>query len=264
MMRALTVVVCLLGSLAIGAPAQAGGHVALVIGNGAYKNVPKLENPQSDAHAMAALLKSIGFDVVEGIDLTRDRMTERLLEFGKKAAATDTAIFFYAGQGVAVDGANYALPVDADIKSVADLKLGAAVNIDDALEQALAGAKIKLVFLDMSRTNPFAARVTAGRSNLGPGGLAEMRTAEGTLITFASGPGQPALDGPKGGHSPFTQALLDHLTEPGVEIQQVMTEVRAEVHELTNNAQLSWGNSNLVGTVYLNPKSPAPAGTGKK
>jgi uncharacterized caspase-like protein len=264
MMRALTVIVCLLGSLAIAAPAQAGGRVALVIGNGAYKNVPKLENPQGDAHAIVALLKSIGFEVVEGTDLTRDAMSTRLFDFGKKAAGTDIAIFYYAGQGVAVEGTNYALPVDADIKSVADLKLGAAVNIDDALDQTLAGAKIKLVFLDMSRTSPFAARVTAGRPNSGPVGLAEIRSSEGTLITFASGPGQPALDGPKGGHSPFTQALLDHLTEPGVEIQQVMTEVRADVHERTNNAQLPWGHSNLLGTVYLNPKAPAPVGAGKK
>jgi uncharacterized caspase-like protein len=259
MMRALTAAIWLVAIL-IAAPAHAGGRVALVIGNGAYKNVPKLENPQGDAHAMAALLKSIGFDVVEGIDLARDRMTERLLDFGKKAAGADIGILYYAGQGVAVDGTNYALPVDVDIKSATDLKLGAAINIDHALEQTLADAKVKLVFLDMSRTNPFAARVTAGRPNLGPGGLAEMKTAEGTLVAFACSPGQPALDGPKGGHSPFTQALLNHLTEPGVEIQQVMTEVRADVHERTDNAQLPWGSSNLVGTVYLNPKAPAPAG----
>jgi uncharacterized caspase-like protein len=259
MMRALTVIVCLLA-----APAQAAGRVALAVGNGAYKNVPKLENPVVDARAMAELLRSVGFDVVEGTDLTRDRMTERLLEFGKKAQGADIAVFYYAGQGIAVDGSNYALPVDADIKTAADVKLGAAINIDYALDQTMTGAKIKLVFLDMSRTNPFAGRSSVSRQPSVPQSLAEMKSSEGTLITFATSPGQPALDGPKGGHSPFTQALLDHLTEPGVEIQQVMTEVRADVHERTNNAQLPWGNSNLLGTVYLNPKAPAPAGAGKK
>jgi uncharacterized caspase-like protein len=238
--------------------ANAGDRVALVVGNGAYKNVPKLENPSGDAHAMAALLKSVGFDVVEGVDLTSERMTALLLEFGKKAAGADIAIFYFAGQGVAVDSENYALPVDADIKSAADVKLGAAIKIDDALEQTMGGAKTKLVFLDMSRTNPFAGRTPAGRPSLSvPNGLAEMRSSEGTVIAYATSPGKEALDGPKGGHSPFTQALLDNLTQPGVEIQQALMQARAEVTERTDNKQLPWGNSNLVGTVYLNPK---PAG----
>jgi uncharacterized caspase-like protein len=97
-----------------------------------------------------------------------------------------------------VEGTNYELPVDANIKSVADVNLGAAINIDDALDQTMAGAKVKLVFLDMSRTNPFVARVGARPPLCAPGGLAEMRSNEGTLITFTSGPDQPALDGPKG------------------------------------------------------------------
>jgi uncharacterized caspase-like protein len=257
MMRTLIAATCLLLVIFTAGSADAGGRVALVIGNGAYKNIPKLENPQGDAHAITALLKSVGFDVVEGTDLARDRMSAQLLDFGKKAAGADIAVFFFAGKGVSLDGTIYALPVDADIKSAADLKLGAAINIDDALEQALYEAKVKLVFLDMSRTNPYASGMKDPRQPRIPGGLSEMRTAEGTLITFATSPGQEALDGPKGGRSPFTQALLDNLAQPGVEIQQALTQVRAQVHELTNGKQLAWGNSNLQGTLYLNPK---PAG----
>jgi uncharacterized caspase-like protein len=238
--------------------AHAEKRVALVIGNGAYKNVPKLENPAADADAMAMLLKSVGFDVVEGIDLRRDTMTVRLVDFSKRAKDADIAVFYYAGQGIAVEGTNYALPVDADIKSLADIKLGAAINIDDALDQTMSEAKVKLVFIDASRTNPYATSVQAdGRRTSPAAGLAEMRSAEGSLIAFATGPGQTALDGPKGGHSPFTQALLDNITQPGVEIQQAMTMVRAQVHELTNGQQLAWGHSNLVGAVYLNPTAPA-------
>jgi len=252
MVRALIAAVWLISA----SSAHAGGRVALVMGNGAYKNAAKLENPAGDAHAMATLLKSVGFDVVEGTDLTRDRMSEKLLNFGKKAAAADITVFYFAGQGIALEGVNYILPIDADIKSVADVKLGAALNIDDALSQTITRAKAKLVFLDMSRSNPFAARSSAGGQPSAPVGLAEMRTDEGTLLAFATSPGQPALDGPKGGHSPFTQALLDNITQPGVEIQQAMTQVRAQVHERTNNEQLPWGSSNLLSTVYLNPKPP--------
>jgi peptidoglycan hydrolase-like protein with peptidoglycan-binding domain len=84
-------------------------------------------------------------------------------------------------------------------------------------------------------------------------GLAEMKSGEGTLIAFATGPGQTALDGQEGNNSPFTRALIDHITKPGIEIQQAMTEVRAQVNEETNKGQLPWGHTNLIGSVYLNP-----------
>src|SRR6187431_2465284 len=243
--------------------AQADRRVAFVVGNGAYKNVAALPNPPVDAKSMAGVLRNVGFEVVEGTNLTRDKMTERLLEFGKKAQGADVAVFFYAGHGIAIGGVNYLLPIDADIKSEMDVKLGAAINIDLTLDQTMGDAKVKLVFLDACRDNPFAAKIksnSATRSVNVQTGLAEMKSGEGTLIAFATGPGQTALDGQEGNNSPFTRALLANLTQPGVEIQQAMTKVRAQVNEETNKGQLPWGHTNLIGTVYLNPAA-APAVT---
>ena len=238
------------------ATASAEKRVAFVVGNGAYKNVAPLPNPSVDAKAMAATLRNVGFEVVEGSNLTRDKMTERLLDFGKKAQGADVALFFYAGHGIAISGTNYLLPIDADIKSEMDVKLGAAINIDLTLEQTMGDAKVKLVFLDACRDNPFAAKIksnaSATRSVNVQTGLAEMKSGEGTLIAFATGPGQTALDGQEGTNSPFTRALLANLTQPGVEIQQAMTKVRAQVNEETNKGQLPWGHTNLIGSVYLN------------
>ena len=240
--------------------ASAEKRVAFVVGNGAYKNVAPLPNPSVDAKAIAATLRNVGFEVVEGSNLTRDKMTERLLDFGKKAQGADVALFFYAGHGIAISGTNYLLPIDADIKSEMDVKLGAAINIDLTLEQTMGDAKVKLVFLDACRDNPFAAKIksnSATRSVNVQTGLAEMKSGEGTLIAFATGPGQTALDGQEGNNSPFTRALLANLTQPGVEIQQAMTKVRAQVNEETNKGQLPWGHTNLIGAVYLNG-APAP------
>ena len=124
-------------------------------------------------------------------------------------------MFFYAGHGIAIDGTNYLLPVDADIKSEMDVKLGAAINIDLTLDQTMGDAKVKLVFLDACRDNPFAAKIksnSATRSVSVQTGLAEMKSGEGTLIAFATGPGQTALDGQEGTNSPFTRALLANIT----------------------------------------------------
>ena len=244
-----------------GSAAFADKRVAFVVGNGAYRNVPQLPNPAVDAQAMAKVLRNVGFDVVEGTNLTRDKMTEKLLDFGKRAEGADIAVFYYAGHGIAVNGTNYLLPVDADLKSEMDVKLGAAINVDLTLEQTLADAKVKLVFLDACRDNPFAAKIRsakATRSIAVDSGLADMKSGEGTLIAFATGPGQTALDGETGTNSPFTRALVAHITQPGVEIQQAMTEVRAQVNDETSKNQLPWGHTNLIGSVYLNPAA-APA-----
>ena len=261
-MRLLILALSVLGILVSADAAKADRRVAFVVGNGTYRNVTPLPNPPIDATSMAGLLRNAGFDVVEGINLTRDKMTERLLEFGKKTQGADVAVFFYAGHGITVDGINYLLPVDADVKSAIDIKLGNAINVDLTLDQTMNAAKVKLVLLDACRDNPFAARIKAAASTRSvsvQAGLAEMKSGEGTLIAFAAGPGQTALDGEAGTSSPFTRALLAHITQPAVEIQQAMTQVRGQVYEETKRAQLPWGYTNLIGAVYLNPVA-APAG----
>ena len=261
-MRVLILALSVLGILIGADAAKADRRVAFVVGNGTYKNVAPLQNPPIDARSMAGVLRNAGFDVVEGVNLTRQEMTERLLEFGKKTPGADVAVFFYAGHGIAVDGINYLLPVDADIKSEMDVKLGNAINVDLTLDQTMTAAKVKLVFLDACRDSPFAEKIkgaAGARSVSVQTGLAEMKSGEGTLIAFATGPGQTALDGQEGTNSPFTRALMANITQPGVEIQQAMTQVRAQVHEETKNGQLPWGHTNLIGAVYLNPVAP-PAG----
>ncbi|WP_257164917.1 caspase family protein [Bradyrhizobium sp. SRS-191] len=259
-MRVLSLIPALVVSLVWSAlaieTAQADRRVAFVVGNGAYKNVAQLPNPPVDAGAMAVTLRNVGFDVVEGTNLNREQMTEKLLEFGRRSQGADVAVFYYAGHGIAISGTNYLLPIDADIKSEMDAKLGAAINVDVTLEQTLADAKVKLVFLDACRDNPFAAKIRSTASTRSVSvqtGLAEMKSGEGTLIAFATGPGQTALDGEAGTNSPFTRALIAHITKPGVEIQQAMTQVRAQVNEETAKGQLPWGHTNLIGAVYLNP-----------
>ena len=255
-MRFLIAALSLATFLASANAAFADKRVAFVVGNGAYKNVAALPNPAIDAKSMAKLLRNVGFDVVEGSNLTRDRMTEKLLDFGKKAEGADVALFFYAGHGIAVNGTNYLLPVDADLKSEMDVKLGAAINVDLTLEQTMSDARVKLVFLDACRDNPFAAKIRSAKATRSVNvqtGLAEMKSGEGTLIAFATGPGQTALDGEAGTNSPFTRALMANIATPGIEIQQAMTKVRAQVNEETSKGQLPWGHTNLTGTVFLNP-----------
>jgi uncharacterized caspase-like protein len=82
----------------------AGGRLALVIGNGGYRNAPPLPNPPNDARAVANALREIGFQVIEATDLDRAGMERALLEFLQRAPSAAVRLMFYAGHGLQVDG----------------------------------------------------------------------------------------------------------------------------------------------------------------
>jgi uncharacterized caspase-like protein len=252
-MRAWVAVLLLLAAIMSASPARAERRVALAIGNSHYLHAESLNNPVDDAGAVAALLRSLGFEVETGIDLSAADLNGLLRAFGEKADGADIALFYYAGQGMAVNGATYLLPVDFKIDPNMDLRASGALDLDAALDQALKGATVRLVFYDASRSNPYWVAARPDRRPTPSAGLAEMRSGEGSLVGFACGPGQTAEDGPKGGHSPFTKALLENIGAPGVEIQQAMAKVRADVMMATDKRQLPWGSTNLIGTLYLNP-----------
>jgi uncharacterized caspase-like protein len=243
-------------------PAHAERRVALVVGNGAYQHTSTLPNASSDASAMAALLRNVGFEVTEGVDLKREGMMARLNEFAATVQGADVALLYYSGHGIAVDGRNYLLPVDSDLSSELDVKLGAAIDVAVAVDEVMAPARVKLVFLDACRDNPFANKMRGAartRSVTILSGLTEMKPNEGTLLAFAAGPGETALDGKPGENSPFTRALLRNIAEPGVEIRHALTKVRAQVSKETNRAQLPWENTNLTGFFYVNQQGAAAA-----
>ncbi len=241
--------------------ALAERRVALVIGNGAYQHVTKLPNPANDARSMAELLKSVGFEVFSGVDLSCDEMVNRVAQFGESVRdGADAAVIFYAGHGVQIAGKNYLIPVDANLHSAFDVKAN-AIDADDLVDNA-SGAKVKLVLLDACRDNPFAEQMSKGDaktcSAAGNSGLAAMQSAEGTMISFATSPGAAAIDGADE-HSPFTRALLDNLAVPGVEINDAMMKVRAEVQASTDKKQLPWANTNMTGKFFIVAAVETPA-----
>jgi hypothetical protein len=249
--------------LLVALPAQAERRVALVMGNGLYKSAVQLPNPPADAEAMAVMLSSMGFEVVVGTNLGRDAMTDKMSRFAQLAGGADVALFFYAGHGFQLEGKNLLVPVDADIKSELDAKVR-TIEIDSVLHHTMSDAKVKLVLLDACRDNPFAKQIASTapktRNIVVGSGLAEMRPGEGTLIAFATGPGQVALDG-EGKHSPFTRALLAHVSTPGVEIRHALTRVRAQVSDDTRKQQLPWENTNMTGFFYMKKQEGTGADT---
>jgi hypothetical protein len=239
--------------------ALAQQRVALVVGNGAYRAVPRLANPVADAEAVAEALRGAGFRTELLRDAGKEALGAALRRLGAAAEGAELALFYFAGHGIQIGGENHLLPVDARLAHVRDVDYE-LVGVPLVL-RTMQGARARVLILDACRDNPLAAQMRGLSATRSVGrGLARVESVDlGTLIAFSTSPGAVALDG-TGRNSPFTQALVQHLATPGLEIRQLMTRVRRSVVEATGGQQIPWDNSSLITEVVLRPgRAPAVA-----
>ena len=243
-----------------------------MIGNGAYKTVPALENPPRDARLIADTLKGIGFQTVTlANDLTRDRFFETLKTFAAEAEKADWAVVYYAGHGFEIGGVNYLVPIDARLKVDKDAETEAV-----ALEQVIAaigGARgLRLLMLDACRDNPFAPAMQHTIAlKLVDKGFSNIEPSAGFMVVYAAKHGETALDG-EGADSPFATAVARDLKEPHVEVRKLFDIVRDDVWTATRHVQQPFTYGSPAGredfyfvTATANaapapaPQSPPPA-----
>jgi uncharacterized caspase-like protein len=250
----------------------ANGRVALVVGNGAYRTVPALLNPVRDADAVARTLGEAGFEVLLATDLDLASLRERIYAFAAKVeagGAEGTAVLFFAGHAVQLNGTNYLLPVDAQLMAAKDAPAQALALSDilKRLDSTRAGTKI--VILDACRDNPFPSGSetgrglalvggTGGEGEAGEAGLARIESKGGTLVAFSTSPGATASDG-EGASSPYAGALLDHMGESGLAVEAVFRRVRVAVQQATNREQTPWETSSLTREFTFFGAGPDPS-----
>lgn len=228
-------------------------RIALVIGNGDYAS-GRLKNPANDARAMSAKLKELGFQVTTLIDAKRRAMDEAVRAFTRAAGKDDAvSLFYYAGHGLEVDGQNYLLPIDAHIETEADVPYEslAAGRLLDGLRVADNG--LNLVILDACRNNPYSRGFRSSSQ-----GLADMNPASGTLILYATEPGQVAADG-DGNNGAFTEQLLAALDQSGLTVEQVFKKTALQVRQATGGRQTPWQEGVILGQFYFRPSALPPS-----
>jgi uncharacterized caspase-like protein len=146
--------VVLAGNALAAAGSPSDSRLALVIGNAAYKSSP-LKNPVNDARAIGRALQELGFEVILKENLSQQALMASMREFGNRLKQTGgVGPFYYAGHGMQVKGANYLIPVDADISSEDEVRyLSVDANqVLDKMEEA--GNRLNIVILDACRDNP--------------------------------------------------------------------------------------------------------------
>jgi uncharacterized caspase-like protein len=241
--------------------ASAEKRVALVVGVSKYRQVPRLANPIRDADAMSELFKKAGFDlVISERDLGISELRRVIREFAETSRDADISVVYYAGHGIEVDGTNYLVPADAKLLSDFDIE-DETISLDRVLKALDPVKRLKLIMLDACRDNPFAKTMKRSVTSRSIGrGLAKIEpTTSDTLIAFAAKAGAVASDG-DGQHSPFTTALLNHITEPGLDLRLAFGRVRDEVLKSTANRQEPFVYGSLGGeTTALVPPIAKPA-----
>ncbi|MEJ8853504.1 caspase family protein [Variovorax robiniae] len=230
-------------------------RIALVIGNSEYSRA-RLGNPENDARLIAGNLRKLGFEVNEQLNIGVLQFRRVLREFARQVQKDDaTAVLYYAGHGMQIDGRNYLLPVDINLRDQEEVK-DESVDIDELFLSRIdkVGSHPRIVILDACRDNPFTKKT---RNINSAGGLAEMG-ARGTLIAFASAPGAPAEDGPDGSNSIYTRSLAQEIMVPGIEVEQMFKNVRVKVLRDTAGRQLPWVNTSLTSDFSFNPSAGRP------
>ena len=217
-----------------------GRRVALVIGNGNYQQplLPKLRNPPNDADDISKVLRNFGFEVIERKNQTLEGMNQAIAEFGSKIGGSEAALFFFAGHGIQSRNQNYLLPINAKLDSDASIPYqGVNLNqILDEMDNGKSGANI--VILDACRNNPMSGKFRSGQSR----GLASPgNTPKGTVIIYATDPGNVASDG-VGRNGLLTAGLLTAFKGKDLSLDGILTVASAEVEQASGMAQTPYIN----------------------
>lgn len=222
-------------SAAAAAVEAPGRRVALVIGNGNYRQpeLPKLTNPPNDAEDIARALRSFGFEVIERKNQTLEGMNQAIAEFGSRIGGSEAALFYYAGHGIQVRNQNYLIPINASIESEASVPYQ-GVNVNQVLDEMENGkSRINIVMLDACRNNPITGKFRSGRTR----GLASPGIMpKGTVIVYATDPGNVASDG-SGRNGLFTAGLLTAFKGRDLTLDGVLTVASTEVEQASNQTQ---------------------------
>ena len=169
-------------------------RVALVIGNGAYRETPVLVNPKNDAADVGRSLDRLGFKTIVATDLDRNGMIDALDRFSHMIADAEIALVYYSGHAMQYDGRNYLLPVDAQLSSAADVNRLRLTLLDDIIDVLQAAPGAHVIVLDSCRNNPMEnelkRRVVAlpdrNRNGIPTRGLVRIPAATGMLIVYAT------------------------------------------------------------------------------
>jgi uncharacterized caspase-like protein len=230
--------------------------LALIIGNADYRLRP-LRNAVNDARSVATALRDLGYSLIVRENASQASMIDAMKEFWLRGRRSEARVLYFSGHGFQHRGRNYLVPVDLVIDNEEEVPRKAA-SVDEVVEKLNENSRgVNVVILDACRTPPVAGSTRTRGGNLGATrsygpGLAQVSAPQGTLIAFSTSPGSVAYDGVDGS-SPYTRHLVEQLRTPGQSVEQLFKRVRISVARDTDNKQVPWESSSLMGDFCFTP-----------
>jgi hypothetical protein len=219
--------------------------LAFVVGVNDYPD-EGLDNPVNDANSITEAFNKLGIDTIKKVNVGVADLKDALDDYKQRLSEYEVAIFFFAGHGAEIKGENYLCTVDTDFETetriqYTSLALSYLINL---LEEV--NVYTKIIILDSCRDNPFDKR----HRSLSAKQLAPVFAPLGTIIAFATSPGQKSDDG-KNGNGAYTHSLLQHIFVNDIKIEELFKRTRNTLYSLTAKKQLSWEHTSLMGDFYF-------------
>jgi len=221
--------------------------LALIIGNSKYLD-DELVTPENDANDLSDKLAHLGFQVRKEINVDIEKFNSLIDSFGNELNGFDIGLFYFAGHGIQIDNVNYLTATNTSFESEISVKYSSVYlyKVLDYMHKAK--NETNIVILDACRDNPFEKKWTRGGRNLG---LAPLYAPKGTFISYATSPGEVALNG-IGRNGLYTSSLLTHLDEPNIPIEELFKNVRNSVLAFSHGKQTTWEHTSLTGKYIFN------------
>jgi tetratricopeptide (TPR) repeat protein len=249
-------------------------RLALLIANGNYTAVRKLGNPGQDGAAVAAALRSLGFEVTEERDLAKESLKSAVRRFAAKVEKErpDWAVVYYSGHGVETRRGALMLPVD-----ILEAKDGEKPSLHDVEEDATAvGSVIErlqdtkaltLVVFDACREDGQLAEFSR-RLDMKAAGLTALRDVRGAGlrwghngILFSTAEGTYAWDGEPGQLSAFAKSFIGAINTEGLELNDLVKKLYDDVEKTTSKVMKTPQRPELRGQIegkhYFRPPGAA-------
>ncbi len=229
--------------------AEPGARVALVIGNGAYREAA-IAGAAEQAREVADTLRQRQFDVVTAENATRAEMERAITTFAGKLQRDSVAVVFYAGHAAQFRNRNFLLPVDAGAVTAQDAAR-TAIDLDLIVDPLIVGRlRSAVVVLDAGRPNPWQTATSRG--------LAPVERIEGVAVAVTAAPGKPAPANPRSAN-PAVAEWLKAIRTPGLEMATALQRTREQVARLGRGEHQFWTSAAPAKGLIVS--QPGQAGT---
>lgn len=227
------ILIAIISAVVLSLTAESQTRRAFIVGVQNYDELTDLTKTISDAEGYAEVFGRLGFEVTQLLDPTYFEFVDAIAEFTLSVDEGDEVAFIFSGHGWSDGARNYLVMRDAPLRSTEQALKRRTFDLNSVVLDELRDRKprLALAVIDACRDNPFDLGTKSVTK-----GLVPQQTLPGTMVVYAAGAEQQALDrlqpDDPSPYSVFTRTLLPKLRDGTKPIARAFDEARDETSRL--------------------------------